>query len=196
MIETRIHMLLAERKMSQKSLSEVINIDRTTINRYYNDTWLKMSKDDMIELCVFFNCRMDDVIRCDKVPQNNTNSSNHSTSSGIIYCPLKEILSLIGMSRKELSNKTSIGANTINRYYNNTWQKFDRRHIDILCELFNIPVGHLLMFIPIEETTDETAMIGAIKFKLIQSLFWEYMESELPQESQIKLGYTPSNKDK
>lgn len=193
MIETRIHMLLAERKMTQKSLSEVINIDRTTINRYYNDTWLKMNKDDMVTLCVFFNCKMDDIIRCNKIPQTNIDNSNHSTNKGIIYCTLNEILSLTGMSRKELSNKTDIGANTINRYCNNTWQKFDRRHIEILCELFNIPVGYLLMFIPIEETTDEKAMIGAIKFKLIQKLFWKYVENDLPKESQIKLGYTPSN---
>lgn len=61
MIETRLHILLAERRMSQKDLSEATGIGKNTISRYYNNTWTKINKEDISTLCKFFNCNIEDI---------------------------------------------------------------------------------------------------------------------------------------
>lgn len=61
MIETRLHILLAEKRMTQKDLSEAIGIGRNTISRYYNNTWTQINKDDISKLCAFFNCKVEDI---------------------------------------------------------------------------------------------------------------------------------------
>lgn len=61
MIETRLHILLAERRMSQKDLSDATGIGKNTISRYYNNTWTKINKEDISKLCKFFNCKIEDI---------------------------------------------------------------------------------------------------------------------------------------
>lgn len=61
MIETRLHILMAERRMTQKDLSEATGIGKNTISRYYNNTWTKINKDDISKLCEFFNCKIEDI---------------------------------------------------------------------------------------------------------------------------------------
>lgn len=61
MIETRLHILLAERRMSQKDLCDATGIGKNTISRYYNNTWTKINKEDISKLCEFFNCKVEDI---------------------------------------------------------------------------------------------------------------------------------------
>ena len=51
MIETRLHILLAEKRMTQKDLAEATGIGKNTINRYCNNTWSKINKED-INSCI------------------------------------------------------------------------------------------------------------------------------------------------
>ncbi len=62
MIETRLHILLAEKRMTQKELAEVTGIGKNTIGRYCNNTWAKINKEDIDILCKFFNCKIEDLI--------------------------------------------------------------------------------------------------------------------------------------
>jgi len=62
MVETRLHILLAEKRMNQKELAEATGIGRNTINRYCNDTWVKINREDIDILCKFFNCKINDLI--------------------------------------------------------------------------------------------------------------------------------------
>ena len=113
----------------------------------------------------------------------------------MIYCTLGEILEALGMTRKDFALKTGIGINTINRYCNNTWLKFDKDHMKIICEYLNCSLETLIRYFPLKEGVDEETYRKAIKYTLLQEQFTQFL-NELPQESQIKLGYTPSNKEK
>ncbi len=62
MIETRLHILLAEKRMTQKDLAEATGIGKNTINRYCNNTWSKINKEDIDILCNFFKCEISDLI--------------------------------------------------------------------------------------------------------------------------------------
>lgn len=62
MVKTRLHILLAERRLTQKELSELTGIGKNTINRYCNDTWVKINKEDIDVLCKFFKCKITDLI--------------------------------------------------------------------------------------------------------------------------------------
>ncbi len=62
MIETKLHILLAEKRMTQKELSDATGIGKNTIGRYCNNTWCKINKEDIDILCNFFNCKIEDII--------------------------------------------------------------------------------------------------------------------------------------
>lgn len=62
MVKTRLHILLAERRMTQKELADATGIGKNTINRYCNDTWVKINKEDIDILCKFFKCKITDLI--------------------------------------------------------------------------------------------------------------------------------------
>ena len=111
----------------------------------------------------------------------------------MIYCTLGEILEALGMTRKDFALKTGIGINTINRYCNNTWLKFDKDHMKIICEYLNCPLETLIRYFPMNEGTDEESFRKAIKYRLLQEQFSRFVD-DLPPESQIKIGYTPSDK--
>lgn len=105
----------------------------------------------------------------------------------MIYCILGELLDIFNMTRKEFASQTGIGVNSINRYCNNTWLKFDKDHIKIICEYFNCPVGTLLQFFPLEEGVDENMFRNAIRYRLLQEEYSEFLD-KLPDESKKKLG--------
>lgn len=52
------------------------------------------------------------------------------------------------MSQKELADATGINKNAINRYYNNNFEKIDRKHLDILCDFFNCTPNELFSYTP------------------------------------------------
>ena len=62
MIDCKLHMLLAEKRMTQKELSEATNIGQNSISRYCNNTWVKFDKDHLEKLCIYFGCNIEDII--------------------------------------------------------------------------------------------------------------------------------------
>ncbi|WP_133014903.1 helix-turn-helix domain-containing protein [Clostridium cuniculi] len=102
----------------------------------------------------------------------------------MIYCTLGELLIKFNLTQKELAEATGIGANSIGRYCNNTWSRFDKDHLKKLCEYFDCEAGVLLQFYPVEEGVDESLMRNAIRYKLLQEEYSQF----LPEESKKKLG--------
>lgn len=105
----------------------------------------------------------------------------------MIYCVLGELLEISHLSRKEFATRTGIGLNSINRYCNNTWLKFDKDHMKIICEYFGCEIGTLLRYFSIEEGVDENLMKNAIRYKLLQDEYSKFLDS-LSDESKKKLG--------
>lgn len=105
----------------------------------------------------------------------------------MIYCTLGELLIKLNMTQKELSLATGIGQNSISKYCTNTWLKFDKEHLKKLCEYFECEVGILLQFYPMEEGIDEDSMRKAIRYKLLQEEYSQFLD-DLPEQSKKKLG--------
>lgn len=64
----------------------------------------------------------------------------------MIKCNLKILMAKYNTTRKELSEKTDIGLNSIGRYINNDWVKFDKEHMDALCKFFDCDISELITF--------------------------------------------------
>ena len=62
MIETYIHIKLAEKRMSQKELSEATGIRAATISGYCSGNYKHMVKEHLDIFCEFFNCQISDLI--------------------------------------------------------------------------------------------------------------------------------------
>ena len=62
MIDCKLHMLLAEKRMTQKELAEATGIGQNSISRYTNNTWVKFDKDHLDKLCKYFKCTIEDII--------------------------------------------------------------------------------------------------------------------------------------
>lgn len=62
MIKMKLHLLLAERKLTQQELSKATGIRQATISNYYNETYKHIVKEHLDILCNFFNCDISDLI--------------------------------------------------------------------------------------------------------------------------------------
>lgn len=62
MIKLKLHLLMAEKRMTQKSLAEQTGLYSTIIHKYYNDTILHIPKKHLDIFCNFFNCQIQDLI--------------------------------------------------------------------------------------------------------------------------------------
>lgn len=62
MIDMKLHIKLAEKRMTQKELSEATGIGKNSISRYCNDTFEKVDKQHLNILCEFFNCPLSEII--------------------------------------------------------------------------------------------------------------------------------------
>lgn len=61
MLKTRLHILMAEKRINQQELSNATGIGKNTISRYYNDSYEKINKKDIDILCNFFDCTPNDL---------------------------------------------------------------------------------------------------------------------------------------
>lgn len=61
MLTCKINILLAQRRMTQKELSQITGIRPNTISGYYNDTFKLISRDHIEKFCKVFNCKMEDL---------------------------------------------------------------------------------------------------------------------------------------
>lgn len=62
MIEFKLHIRMAEKRINQVQLSKETGIGKNTINRYYNNTCDKITKEHLNILCNYFDCQLEDII--------------------------------------------------------------------------------------------------------------------------------------
>lgn len=62
MIQMRLHVLLAERRMTQKQLSDITGIRQPTISAYCNETYKHIVKEHIEILLKHFDCELADLI--------------------------------------------------------------------------------------------------------------------------------------
>lgn len=65
-MKMKLHMLLAESRMTQKELSEATGIRQATISAYVSGNYKHIVKEHIDILCDFFNCDLTDLIELDK----------------------------------------------------------------------------------------------------------------------------------
>jgi putative transcriptional regulator len=63
MIKMKLHILMAERRITQNKLSELTGIRQPTISAYYNDKFKTIPREHLNILCRFFNCQVQDLIQ-------------------------------------------------------------------------------------------------------------------------------------
>lgn len=63
----------------------------------------------------------------------------------MVVCELRRFLDERKMTIKQLYLETNIGQNTLGRYCNNTWSRFDKEHLDILCKYFGCTSEEMLV---------------------------------------------------
>lgn len=62
MVKMKLHIRLAEKRMTQKELSEKTGIRLPTISAYCTDSFKMIPKEHIDILCKFFNCKVEDLI--------------------------------------------------------------------------------------------------------------------------------------
>jgi putative transcriptional regulator len=62
MIKMKLHILMAERRITQNKLSELTGIRQPTISAYYNDTFKTIPREHLNAFCNFFHCNVADLI--------------------------------------------------------------------------------------------------------------------------------------
>ncbi len=62
MVKMKLHVRLAEKRMTQKELSSETGIRLPTISAYCTDSFKMIPKEHIDILCRFFNCKIDDLI--------------------------------------------------------------------------------------------------------------------------------------
>ncbi|BAE47837.1 helix-turn-helix transcriptional regulator [Clostridium botulinum C] len=62
MIKMKLHIKLAESRLTQSELSKITGIRQPTISAYCNDSFVSIKKDHLNILCKFFNCKINDLI--------------------------------------------------------------------------------------------------------------------------------------
>lgn len=70
MIKMKLHLLMAEKRMSQKDVSQKTGIHTPTINKYFHDTYQRIDKEHIEKLCKLFNCKVQDLI--EYIPDEET----------------------------------------------------------------------------------------------------------------------------
>lgn len=73
------------------------------------------------------------------------------------------LLAKYRMSQKDLSTATGINKNAINRYYNNTFEKIDKEHLNILCSYFNCNPNDIFPYV--NDSDIHIHNLPSVKFK-------------------------------
>lgn len=71
-----------------------------------------------------------------------------------MYCRLAVLMAEKDpkLSQRKLSDDTGLGVTTINRLFNNTFDRVDKNTVEVLCNYFGRSVGDL--FVMREESSD------------------------------------------
>ena len=62
MIKMKLHLLLADKGLSQKDIADVLDIPKNTVSKYVNNTFNMINKQHLDVLCRYFNCKVDDLV--------------------------------------------------------------------------------------------------------------------------------------
>lgn len=62
MLKMKLHLLMAEHRMTQKDVAIKTGIHAPTINKYFHDTYQKIDRNHISLLCKLFNCNVQDLI--------------------------------------------------------------------------------------------------------------------------------------
>lgn len=71
MIVMKLHIRMAEKRITQKKLSELTGIRQATISTYCNDTAKHLVKEHLDIFCKFFDCELSDLIEYKKTNVGN-----------------------------------------------------------------------------------------------------------------------------
>lgn len=62
MLKMKLHIRLAEKRLTQKELAQITGIRLATISGYCNDNFKMISKEHLEILCKFFKCKVSDLL--------------------------------------------------------------------------------------------------------------------------------------
>ena len=62
MIKLKLHLLMAQKRMTQKELSKLSGIQPSIVNKYYNDTIVRIRREHFDIFCKLFKCKIEDLI--------------------------------------------------------------------------------------------------------------------------------------
>ena len=62
MIKMKLHVKLAEKRLTQKQFSEDTKIRLATVNAYCTDNFKTISKEHIDIICKYFKCNIEDII--------------------------------------------------------------------------------------------------------------------------------------
>ncbi|OOO67084.1 transcriptional regulator [Clostridium tepidum] len=62
MIKTKLHIRLAEHRLTKAEFSRITGIRRSTVGAYCNDTFKHISKEHLDIMCKTLNCDITDII--------------------------------------------------------------------------------------------------------------------------------------
>ena len=71
MIKFKIHILMAEKRMTQKDVMEATGIKTTVMNKYYYGTIVRIPTLHIDKLCKLFNCQPNDLF--EYIPDDEKN---------------------------------------------------------------------------------------------------------------------------
>lgn len=74
MINFKIHIRMAEKRLSQKAVSEYVGITPNVMNKYYHGTITRINPEQLNKFCELFNCNVQDLLEYipDEKIQENT----------------------------------------------------------------------------------------------------------------------------
>jgi putative transcriptional regulator len=61
-IHCNLRVLMAHKKVNQKELANATELSRPTISKLYNDDFQQIDKKTLLALCVYFQCKVGDLI--------------------------------------------------------------------------------------------------------------------------------------
>ncbi len=69
MIKCHLSRLMGEKKLKISHVSKETQINRGTITRLYNESYQRVEKDVVNQLCIFLDCRIEDLF--EYIPDDN-----------------------------------------------------------------------------------------------------------------------------
>ncbi len=71
MIEFKIHLQMAKKRLTQKDVCELTGINSSVMNKYYYGTITRINPDQLNAFCKIFDCKIEDLI--EYVPDKEDN---------------------------------------------------------------------------------------------------------------------------